>query len=230
MKVRCLAMLVAGSFLSLLIQPTAKADSFTCTPGTNSESCSVSINTSSLSGVAGIGFFPMLLDASQTPPDGNNTASLSGFNFGGGSPGSASASGGGSGNFTSGMTFKETDPGGFNSVDGLFTPGGTLSFNLVMSTFADSSTVSGMTGDEFVLVMLEPDGITNVPTTDTTPKEDAFFTLEVCPSCPNGVSIQQFSIPSSSSVPEPTTLLLLGSGMIGLGWGKRRLSKRTTSK
>jgi hypothetical protein len=228
MKVRWLAMLVAGLFLLLLIQPTAKADSFACTAGTNSESCSVTINTSSLSG-AGFGFFPVLLDANQPPPDGNNTVSLSGFNFGGGSPGSASSFGGGSGNFTSGMTFKETDPGGFNSVLGLFTPGGTLTFNLFMTTFADSSTVPGMTGDEFVLMILGPDGITNVPTTDTTPKEDAFFTLEVCPSCPNGVSIQQFSIPSTSSVPEPATLLLLGSGMIGLGLRKRRLSKRASS-
>ena len=229
MKVRWLALLVAGLFLLLLIQPTANADSFACTAGTNSESCSVTINTSSLSG-AGFGFFPVLLDASQTG-DGNNTVSLSGFNFGGGSPGSASSFGGGSGNFASGMAITDSHPSGFNSVLGLFTPGSTLTFNLLMSTFADSGNLHGMTGDEFVLMILEPDGITVVPTTDTTPKEDAFFTLTVCPSCTNtnGVSIQQFSIPSTSSVPEPATLLLLGSGMIGLAWGKRRLSKRASS-
>lgn len=226
--VRYFAVPLAALILVLFVQPVAKADSFTCTPGTNSESCSVTINTSSLEGAGQFGFFPVLLDASQSA-DGNNTASLSGFGFGGGSPGSASSFGGGSGSFSSGMTFKETDPGGFNSVLGLFTPGSTLSFNLVMSTFADSGNLHGMTGDEFVVMILEPDGITNVATNDTTPAEDAFFTLTVCPNCPNGVSVQQFSIPSTaSSVPEPATLLLLGSGLIGLGWRKRRLSKQVS--
>lgn len=194
----------------------------------------VSINTAPLVGSpqGPFSFFAMLLEPSMAG-DGDDTTMLTNFQFiGGGGPiGTAVPGSGGSGNLTSGMTLVDTDPGGFNAILQGFTPGNTLSFDLSMTV--NQNTL----GDQFVLTILEgnPSDGNTVPTTDPTPAEDDLVLATVVGAngtcsggqLSGGLCIQQFSIPSTaSSVPEPATLLLLGSGMIGLGWRKRRLSKQ----
>src|SRR5438067_10093361 len=84
----------------------------------SSRADTITVNTTSLqgnpSGPFVLGF--VLVDASLSG-DGNNTAVLSNFNFGGGSGGAVLTSGGGAtGNLLSGITLTDSDLSGFNFV------------------------------------------------------------------------------------------------------------------
>jgi hypothetical protein len=194
--------------LLLVTQQTSRADTIT-------------VNTTSLQGNASgpfvLGF--VLIDASLSG-DGNNTAVLSNFDFGGGSAGAVASSGGGVvGNLLSGITLTDSDPSGFNFITSAFTPGVALSFNLVMTANADQTLnpSSGLAGDQFLFVILDNAG-KRIPTTDGS-GSDAFA---VATSGSGGVKLQQFSVPASASVPEPATILLLGSGLVLGFFYKRR--------
>jgi PEP-CTERM motif len=194
-------LLATLAVLSLLLvtQPASRADTIT-------------VNTTSLqgnpSGPFVLGF--VFLDASISG-DGNNTAILSNFNFGGGSAGAVLTSGGGvTGNLQSGITLTDSDPSEFNFITSAFTPGTTLSFNLAITANPDLTLnpASGLSGDQFLFVILDSTG-KRISTNDNI--SDTLATATISPA---GVSVQQFSIPASTSVPEPATLLLLGSGLV----------------
>src|SRR6266496_955580 len=149
--------------LLLVTQQTSRADTIT-------------VNTTSLQGNASgpfvLGF--VLIDASLSG-DGNNTAVLSNFDFGGGSAGAIASSGGGVvGNLLSGITLTDSDPSGFNFITSAFTPGTTLSFNLVMTANPDLTLdpSSGLPGYQFLFVILDSTG-QRIATTDAS-GSDAF--------------------------------------------------------
>lgn len=208
---RYLAVLVGLPLLLLFSPQDVHADSFT-------------FDTSSLVGSSSGPFeiFVVLEDSSMAASM-TNTATLTGFNFGGGSAGPMIQGGGASGSLTSGINLLETQANGINYLLQAFTPGNTLSFNFSMTTNANGglNPQSGLSGDEFLFFILGNGGSSFVQTTDTvTP--DALLTATVCPSCSNGLSIQQFSIPSRPpSVPEPATVLLLASGVVAIGLRRR---------
>ena len=205
-----LAMLGAFSFV-LLTQTTAYADT-------------ISLDTSSLQGSPSAPFQLafVLIDASLTG-DGNNTAVLSSFAFGGGSAGSVGSSGGGvTGDLISGITLIDSDPSGLNFITSAFTPGSTLSFNLAMTANPDSTLdpSANLTGDQLLFFILDNGGLPIHSTDKSTP--DAFAIATVGP---NGLTVQQFSVPVETSVPEPGTVLLLGTGLaLGLFRRSRRSS------
>lgn len=172
----------------------------------------ISVDTTFLQGSASgpfaLGF--VFIDASFTG-DGNNTATLSNFDFGGGSAGAVLTSGGGvTGNLLSGITLTDSDPSGFNFITSAFTPGTSLSFNLTVTTNPDLTINPAFNepGDQFLFVILDSTG-QRIPTTQNS-GSDAFAVATVAP---GGVSVQQFP-PAQTSVPEPSIVLLLGSGMI----------------
>ena len=204
-----------GAIIALLLwQPTARADSYT-----------VTINTAPLVGSSS-GPFQVLfaLEDANVTGDGNNTATISGFNAGAGSvgtPGAGDVGGGVTGSLSSTLSFTDSDPSGLNFWMASFTPGNTISFNFSMTANADSNpSASGFPGDEFLVFILDGTGF---PITTTDALTGTLFTAIVNGS--SGLSVQGFNIPGVSATtvvpatatPEPGTLLLLFAGILALG-------------
>jgi hypothetical protein len=202
-------------------EPVARADSYNAT---------VTIDTSSLVGSSSAPFyFGVVLVNASLNVDGNNSASVTNLNFGGGSAGAFLTSTGGTsatGNLTSGITLTDTDPSDLNYFAAGFTPGSTLSFDFSMTTNADANLNSalGLTGDQFEMVIFDNTEMA-IPTTDQVLGMPGFLVATVCPACPNGISVQSYNIPdagatsvvpSATATPEPATLLLLGPSLLGL--------------
>ena len=205
---RCFVTLLAAAAWALAIPTSGRADSV----------ADVTVNTSGLTGTFQIEF--QLLDGNGTG-DGNNTATLSGFNFGGGaSSGTPTLNGNASGDLSTTVTL--TDTTFFNTFQQSFTAGSALSFVLDLTTNVDTGGVP----DEFSFFILDSSG-NNITTADpggssviadinsTTPTVTTFSGTGAFA----GLSVTE----TSATVPEPGTLLLIASGLAGLvAFGRRK--------
>ena len=190
----------------------------------------VTVNTNVISGLAGYAIAFSFQDGSGlVPGDSNNTATLSNFNFGGGSSaGSPVLVRGATGSLGGGVVLTDSD---FSNlfVQG-FTPGSSLSFALDLTTIVDGSG----TPDFFGFSILFNDGVnTNpLPTLDdlggdnllyvnidsANPAAAVFATAagsQVALDAP-GLSAPPPPGPGPGQLPEPGSLPLLLVGLAGL--------------
>jgi hypothetical protein len=177
-----------------------------------------SVNTSTLVGNTSA---PFSLDFQLTDGsgnnDGNNTATLSNFSFGGGGApfGSANLSGNASGSLAAGVTL--TDSVFFNEFYQSFTPGTTLSFDLTLTTHVDG----GGTPDAFSFSILD----NNTLSIPTTMSGDFLLFANIDSASPVvqiGNGRDAFGGVSVAAVPEPGTVTLAGLGLAAVVVLRRR--------
>jgi PEP-CTERM motif len=165
--------------------------------------------------------------------DANNTVTLSNFTFGGGSSlGSPLVFGGASGSLETGVGI--TDSSFLSFFAEQFAPGLQLSFSLDLTLNDDG----GGTPDRFSFFILDS---SQVPLPTLAPSGDYFFGVDLhstgpifdaygsdpsrAPSVGNPVSIAAPTITSVNSVPEPSTIYLLGGALAMMAVLRRRLPR-----
>jgi hypothetical protein len=163
--------------------------------------------------------------------DTNNTVTVSGFDFGGGNAlGNPLLFGGASGSLAAGVTI--SDSSFLNLFYQQFAPGLQLSFSLGLTSNDDL----GGTPDRFTFFVLDSSGVA-LPT--LAPAGDYFLGADLgssgplfdawasdtsrAPSVGNPVSISAPTITSVSSVPEPSTIYLLGGALLAMGSMRNRM-------
>ena len=200
----------------------------------------VTMNTTALTvapgSVAGpFSMFFQLTDGSGLN-DANNTATISNFQFGGGSagvcPASCTASGGASGNAASSIVLADT--AFFNALDQGFTPGSSLSFQVDLTTNVDSGgtpdlfSFSLLDNSGFSLPTLDPTGADSLLTVNLDSASPAILTYgsDAARSSSGGVSLSlsapAIGTPGTHAVPEPDSLLWICAGLAGLVFVPRR--------
>ena len=204
--------LKTGLFICLLagVCQTANADMI----------YNVSLDTTPLVGhPAGPFYIELSFTDGSGANDANNTVTLSDINFGGGSAlGGALDIGGASGSLESGITI--VDSSFLSLFYEQFAPGLQLTFSLIVTTNDDEGGIP----DRFSLSVLDSLG---VPLPTLAPAGDYFFGADLysagpvfdsygsdtsrAPSAGDAVTIGAATITPMSSVPEPSTVLLLGT-------------------
>ena len=152
----------------------------------------------------------VLIDGSGTG-DGNNSVTLSGFSFGGGSAGIVDpvlSTGGQSGNMISGVSL--VDSSFLNIFASSFTSGSLLSFLFSLTTNVDV----GPTPDAFALVLLQGDG-TAVHTCDPS-GADSLLAININSAHPTILTYCSDLTPAGvvRVIPEPPSALLLAMGLL----------------
>ena len=132
--------------------------------------------------------------------------------------GLSSTSGGVSGSLPGDVTL--SDAAFFNELLQGITLGNSLSFLLELT----ESAPLGLTPDQFSLFLLNPlTGFSLVATSDPT-GADALFAIDIT-GAPFGELSTYHSMAQAAPIPEPSTLFLLGSGLLGLYRFHRRAGK-----
>ncbi len=184
----------------------------------------VTLNTTALIGSAPFTLDFQFLDGTGLAGDLNdNTVSLTNFSFGGGTGlGGGSALGGASGSLSSGVLLHDT--AFFNDYSEDFTPGTLLKFDVSITNVFNPSGIP----DLFTLAILDNLGF-EIPTTGFA---DEFFAFSLEGGSPPVVttagsapgaefSIEAPLVAAAGAVPEPSSLILLLSGVV-VGMGVRR--------
>lgn len=188
-------------------------------------SLQVTLDTSDLV-AAGIFTVDFQLNDGGGGPSGTSL-SLTSFSFGGGaSAGGETYSGpGASGTFGTGITL--TDAEFLNQFLGDFTPGSSLSFIINGDGPAQSPP------DLFTMAILDPDGFeieTAGPFLEfLSISFDGEPLIETFASTDGDFTVPAPLVESMSAVPEPSALLLVGSGVVGLAVRLRRRLRQSTS-
>jgi len=178
----------------------------------------VQVNTAPLIGhpAAPFAINFQLNDGSGTN-DGNNTATISGFTFGGGGPaGVPILTGGASGDLSSVVTL--TDSTFFNDFVQDFTPGASLAFTVDLTTNTDA----GPTPDLFSFAILDGSGF-EIPTTSpiggfvivditgpnpTIQSYSSDATTPVPPGDPVDIPAPTITVANTTPIPEPSSALV----------------------
>ena len=191
----------------------------------------VTVNTGAISGVAGYAIAFSFQDGSGlVNGDSNNTATLSNFNFGGGSAASSPVLlGGASGSLGAGVVLTDSD---FSSLfaEG-FTPGSSLSFILDLTTNLDVSGTPDFFGFSILLGGvplptlddLGGDNLLYVNVDSANPATAVFATTSGSLAAPV-LSAPPPPGPGPGQLPEPGSLPLLLAGLAGLFGVVRRRS------
>lgn len=184
----------------------------------------VQVDTSSLVGnPAGPFSLDFQLNDGLGIGDGNNWATLSHFQFGGGAavPG-AMTWGGAWGSLASGITLTDTDPLVNEFLQG-FTPGSWLSFDLTLSNHVDV----GGTPDIFSFAILDGN-LMNLQTHAL--GSDSFLEINLAGPTPTIAAFASLdnaiAAPRVTPVPEPSTYALWLSVVLGVAVSARRYSRR----
>ncbi len=173
--------------------------------------------------------------------DANNTATLSNFDFGGGSAGACPATcmafGGASGSASSSIVLIDSDF--FNALVEGFAPGSSLSFQVDLTTNLDSGgtpdafAFSVLDSGGFPLPALDPSGADSLVTVYLDSADPAILAYATDPDRLTGggtgasISIDAPRIGTpASTVPEPRTLPLIGVGFAALLFRVRRPGKQ----
>lgn len=173
----------------------------------------VQLNTSSLvSSPNGPFSLDFQLNDGSASGDGNNWATLSNFQFGGGSAwGSATTLGGAAGSLGSTVTLNDSN-WYLNDFYQSFTPGSWLSFTVSLSNWADA----GPTPDKFSFAILDG-AVINLPTLSL--GSDTFLEVNLTGGTPSiltyGSLDGAIAAPTVTPVPEASTYGIWAAALLG---------------
>jgi len=179
----------------------------------------VTVDTSGLPSSPGSEIVFFLIDGSGAG-DGNNTATLSSFGFGGGSAGAVDGvitGGGVTGDMTSGVSI--IDNSFTNTFAQLFTAGTAISFALDLTTNVDA----GPTPDQFGFAILDPSQ-NLIPSSDPT-GQDNLLVINIDSSSPAIVTYSNLVTVTpvgAVATPEPSSVPWLAAGLFLVAWLSRR--------